>query len=58
MVCLLNNVTVVISPPKSMESKKRSDFLVLIDKYRLLREDDLMFYVRSRMEKVKSMCEK
>ena len=58
MVCLLNNVTVVISPTKSMELKERSDLLVLIDKYRLLREDGLMFYIRSRMEKVKSTCAK
>ena len=42
-----------------MESKKTSDvFLDLIDRYRLVREDDFMLYICSRMERAKSTCEK
>ena len=29
-----------------------------IDKYRLVREDDLVFYIRTSMEEVQSMCQK
>ena len=43
MDCLLNNITVAISLTKSRESKERSDVLDLIDKCRIVREDDLMF---------------
>ena len=40
------------------QEKKKSELLSYIDKYRLVREDDLVFYIRTSMEEVQSMCQK
>ena len=40
------------------QEKKKSELLSFIDKYRLVREDDLVFYIRTSMEEVQSMCQK
>ena len=40
------------------QKKKKSELLSYIDKYRLVREDDLVFYIRTSMEEVQSMCQK
>ena len=40
------------------QEKKKSELLSLIDKYRLVREDDLVFYIRTSMEEVQSTCQK
>ena len=40
------------------QEKKKSELLSFLDKYRLVREDDLVFYIRTSMEKVQSTCQK
>ena len=40
------------------QEKKRSELLTFIDKYRLVKEDDLVFYIRMSMKEVQSMCQK
>ena len=40
------------------QEKKKSELLSFIDKYRLVREDDLVFYIRTSMEEVQSTCQK
>ena len=40
------------------QEKKKSELLGYIDKYRLVREDDLVFYIRMSMEEVQSTCQK
>ena len=40
------------------QEKKKSELLSFIDKYRLVREDDLVFYIRTNMEEVQSTCQK
>ena len=40
------------------QEKKESELLSFIDKYRLVREDDLVFYICTSMEEVQSTCQK
>ena len=40
------------------QEKKKSELLSFIDKYRLVREDDLAFYIRTSMEEVQSTSQK
>ena len=40
------------------QEKKRCGLLSFIDKSRLAREDDLVFYIRTGMEEVQSTCQK
>ena len=40
------------------QEKKKSELLSYIDKYRLVKEDDLVFYIRTNMEEVQSSCQK
>ena len=40
------------------EQVGNSELLSFIDKYRLVREDDLVFYTRTNMEEVQSTCQK
>ena len=40
------------------QEKEKGELLSSIDKYRLLRENDLVFYVRTSMEEVQSTCQK
>ena len=40
------------------QEKKRSELLSFINKYRLVREDDLVFYIHTSMEEVQSTCQK
>ena len=46
------------SPKKMEQEKKKSKLLSFIDKYRLVREDDLVFYIRTSMEEVQSTSQK
>ena len=39
------------------QQKKESGLLSFIDKYRWVREDDLVFYIRTSMEEVQSTCQ-
>lgn len=41
-----------------MEQEKKNELFALIDEYRLIREDELMFHIRKSMEKVRTTCEK
>ena len=44
---------------KKMEQEKtKSELLSFIDKYRLVREDDLVFYIHTSMEEVQSIVSK
>ena len=59
MVDLLKESHIPLFSLKKMEQeKKKSELLSYIDKYRLVREDDLVFYIRTSMEEVQSTCEK
>ena len=59
MVDLLKESHIPLFSSKKMEQeKKRSELLTFIDKYRLVREDDLVFYIRTSMEEVQSTCQK
>ena len=40
------------------QEKKKSELLSFIDKYKLVREDNLVFYIRTSMEEVQSTCQK
>ena len=40
------------------QNDKKSELLSLIQEYRLVREEELMFYIRMSMEEVQSMCQK
>ena len=40
------------------QDKKKSELLSLIQEYRLVREEELMFHIRKSMEKVQSTCQK
>ena len=40
------------------QNDKNSELLSLIQEYRLVREEELMFYIRMSMEEVQSMCQK
>ena len=40
------------------QEKKKSELLSFIDKYRLVRENDLVFYIRTSMEEVQSTSQK
>ena len=40
------------------QEKKKSELLSYIDRYRLVREDDFVFYIHTSMEEVQSMCQK
>ena len=48
----------LFSSKKMEQGKKKSELLSFIDKYRLVREDDLVFYIRTSMEEVQSACQK
>ena len=48
----------LFSLKKTEQEKKKSELLTCIDKYRLVREDDLVFYIRTSTEEVQSMCQK
>ena len=59
MVDLLNKNHISLFSSKKMErEKKNSELLSFIDKYRLVREDDPVFYIRTNMEEVQSTCQK
>ena len=59
MVDLLNKNHISLFSSKKMEQeKKKCELLRFIDKYRLVREDDLVFYIRTNMEEVQSTCQK
>ena len=59
MVDLLKESHIYLFSLKKMEEeKKKSELLSFIDKYRLVREDYLVFYIRTSMEEVQSMCQK
>ena len=59
MVDLLKESHIPLFSLKQMEQeKKKGELLSFIDKYRLLREDDLVFYIHTSMEEVQSMCQK
>ena len=59
MVDLLKESHIPLFSLKKMEQeKKKSELLSYIDKYRLVREDDLVFYIRTSMEEVQSTCQK
>ena len=59
MVDLLKESHIPLFSSKRMEQEeKRSELLSFIDKYRLVREDDLVFYIRMSMEEVHSTCQK
>ena len=47
----------LFSSKKMEQEEKKSELLSFIDKYRL-REDDLVFYIRTSMEEVQSTCQK
>ena len=40
------------------QNDKKSELLSLIQEYRLVREEELMFYICMSMEEVQSMCQK
>ena len=40
------------------QSDKKSELLSLIQEYRLVREEEIMFYIRMSMEEVQSTCQK
>ena len=40
------------------QSHKKSELLSFIQEYRLVREEDIMFYIRMSMEEVHSTCKK
>ena len=46
----------LFSSKKMEQEKKKSELLSFIDKYKLVREDDLVFYIHTSMEEVQSMC--
>ena len=59
MVNLLKESHIPLFSSKKMEQeKKRSELLSFINKYRLVREDDLVFYIHTSMEEVQSTCQK
>ena len=59
MVSLLKESHRPLFSSKKMEQeKKKSELLSFLDKYRLVREGDLVFYIRMTMEEVQSMCQK
>ena len=59
MVDLLKESHIPLFSSNKMEQeKKNSELLSYIDKYRLVREDDLVFYIRMSMEEVQSTCQK
>ena len=59
MVDLLKESHIPLLSSKKMEQeKKKSELLSFIDKYRLMREDDLVFCIRTNMDEVQSTCQK
>ena len=59
MVDLLKESHIPLFSSKKMEQeKKKSELLSYMDKYRLVRENDLLFYICTNMEEVQSMCKK
>ena len=40
------------------QDKEKSELLSLIQEYRLVREEELMFHIRKSMEEVRSTCQK
>ena len=59
MVDLLKEEYSCSCSSKKMEpEKKKSELLNLIDEYRLVREDDLVLYIRTSMEQVQRTCQK
>ena len=59
MVDLLKESHIRLFSSKKMEQeKKKSELLTFIDKYRLVREGDLVFYIRTSMEEVQTTCQK
>ena len=59
MVDLLKESDMPLFSSKKMEQeKKKSELLSYVDKYRLVREDDLVFYIHTSMEEVQSTCQK
>ena len=40
------------------QDKKKSELLSFIQEYRLVREEEIMFYIRMSMEEVQSTCQK
>ena len=59
MVNLLKESHLPLFSSKKMEQeKKTSELLSFIDKYRLMKDDNLVFYICTSMEEVQSMCQK
>ena len=58
MVDLLKEEYSCSCSSKKMEPEKKSDLLALIVDYRLVREDDLVLYIRTSMEQVQRTCQK
>ena len=48
----------LFSSKKMEQEKKNSELLSFIDEYRLMREDDFVFYIRTSMEEVQTACQK
>ena len=57
MVDLLKESHIPLFSTKKME-KEKSELLSYTNKYRLVREDDLVFYIHMSMEEVQSTCQK
>ena len=58
MVNLLKESHRPLLSSKKMEQEKKSELLSFIDKYRLVREDDVVFCIRTSTEEVQSACQK
>ena len=48
----------LFSSKKMEQEKKKNELLSFIDKYILVREDDLVFYIRTSTKEVQSGCQK
>ena len=48
----------LFSSKKIKQEKKKSELLSYTDKYGFVREDDLVFYIRTSIEEVQSTCQK
>ena len=48
----------LFSSKKMKQENKRGELLSFIDRYRLVREGDLVFYIRMSMKEIQSTCQK
>ena len=59
MVDLLKEIHIRLFSSKRMElEKKETELLSFMDKYRLVRKDDSVFYIHTSMKEVQSTCQK